>query len=40
MFELIIAFGVGVFVGWIIVEKPEWARNLGDKIKNWIGMKG
>ena len=36
MLGFVFGWVVGVFVGWILLEKPEWARTLDDKVKGWI----
>lgn len=27
---------LGIGIGWVIAEQPEWARNLADSVKNSI----
>jgi len=34
MLMLGLAFGAGFGTGWVVCEKPEWARNLWDEIRN------
>lgn len=36
MMEFLIGVAVGIGAGWVLFEKPEWARNAWDGIRNRI----
>ena len=29
---------LGFVIGWIVFEKPQWAKDLWDKIKSKVGL--
>ena len=32
----IIGLGIGIGIGWVMAEKPEWARNLTDNVTAFV----
>ena len=36
MIEFLVGVGIGAALGWVVAEKPEWARNATDEVKKWL----
>lgn len=37
MIEVAIGVAVGIGIGWVLFERPEWVRNAIDTVKEKIG---